>query len=189
MVLLMPEYLVLDKQIYNFENFSLLPIRDTDKFKIMKWRNEQLYHLRQKEKLTKKDQVNYFKNTISKLFNNPKPSQILFSFLENKICVGYGGLVHINWEDKNAEISFLMNTSHEKLNFDKYWKIFLEMIEDIAFNDLNFSKIFIYAFDLRPNLYKILENKNFFMDARLEKHAHFNNKLIDVVIYSKLNKK
>ena len=185
----MSKYIVLNKQEYIFKNFSLVPIRDVDKFKIMNWRNEQLYHLRQKEKLTKKDQINYFNNIISKLFIDSKPSQILFSFLENDICVGYGGLVHINWHDKNAEISFLMNTSHEKLNFDKYWEIFLEMIEDIAFNDLNFSKIYFYVFFLRPNLYKVLENKIFFMDARLEKHAYFNNKLIDVVIYSKLNKK
>ena len=75
MVLLMPEYLVLDKQIYNFENFSLLPIRDTDKFKIMKWRNEQLYHLRQKEKLTKKIKLIILKIQFQNyliILNHPK---------------------------------------------------------------------------------------------------------------------
>ncbi len=183
----MPEYIVLDKQIYNFENFLLLPIRDMDKFKIMKWRNEQLYHLRQKEKLTKKDQVNYFKNTISKLFNNTKPPQILFSFLENNICVGYGGLVHINWEDKNAEISFLIQTKLEKKNFDKYWVIFLNLIEDVAFNQLSLHKIYTYAFDIRPHLYKSLEKVGFEKEGILKEHCIFNKVYKNVVIHSKIN--
>ena len=48
----------------------------------MKWRNEQMYHLRQSKVLTLKDQ-NYFKNVISKLFSKKKPNQLLFSFFKN----------------------------------------------------------------------------------------------------------
>ena len=102
-----------------FENgmYKIVPIRYEDRMAIMKWRNEQMFHLRQAEPLTKALQDNYFKNVVSKLFDQEKPSQILFSFLENGKCIGYGGLVHINWIDKNAEISFLMNTELEKLSF------------------------------------------------------------------------
>ena len=53
---------------------------------------------------------------FSKLFETDQPYQILFSFLKNNEFIGYGGLVHINWEEKKAEISFLLNTKiNEKL--------------------------------------------------------------------------
>ena len=72
--------------------------------------NEQIFHLRQFEPLTKIKQDLYFTNIVSKLFKEEQPNQILFSFLKNGECIGYGGLVHINWIDRHAEISFIINT-------------------------------------------------------------------------------
>ena len=106
----MNSYKVLNNQVYTKDNFSIVPIRYEDRLDIMKWRNEQMYHLRQAKPLTIKDQDDYFENVVSKLFEAEKPNQLLFSFLKNGEFVGYGGLVHINWIDKNAEISFIMNT-------------------------------------------------------------------------------
>ena len=117
-----------------------------------------------------------------------EPNQILFSFLKNDECIGYGGLVHINWIDKNAEVSFVMNTSLEGDNFIRYWSIYLDLIEKIAFSDLVLRKLYIYAFDLRPHLYKALELNSYFLDARLKDHCFFNGEFKDVVIYSKLCK-
>ena len=73
-----------------------------------------MYHLRQDKPLTEEDQEAYFLNVVAKLFEQERPNQLLFSFLDGDKCIGYGGLVHINWIDKNAEISFIMNTSLEK---------------------------------------------------------------------------
>jgi hypothetical protein len=92
-------YKVLHKQQFSVGNFSIVPIRFDDRHVIMKWRNEQLYHLRQQKPLTVEDQDTYFNTVVSKLFDQEQPNQILFSFLENGICIGYGGLVHINWID------------------------------------------------------------------------------------------
>ena len=150
----MNSYKILQNQIFSKEEFSLVPIRFEDRFDIMKWRNEQVYHLRQNKPLTEQDQENYFENVVAKLFDQDQPQQILFSFLENGKCIGYGGLVHINWIDKNAEISFIMETSLEKESFEKYWTIYLSLIEKVAFDDLGLHKIYTYAFDLRPKLYK-----------------------------------
>ena len=47
----------------------------------------------------------------------------------------------------------------------------------------------MYAFDLRPHLYKVLLNSNYFKDAVLKDHVFFNNNYIDVVIHSKINAK
>lgn len=184
----MRNYKCLKTQVYTNGAFSLVPIRDEDKFAILKMRNEQIYHLRQAEVLTIEMQENYFANVVTKLFEKEKPEQILFTFLEKEEFIGYGGLVHINWIDKNAEISFIMKTELEKDKFGYYWKNYLSLLEDIAFKDIGFHKIFTYAFDLRPQLYPILESCNFHEEARLKEHCYFEGKYLDVVINSKINK-
>ena len=104
----MPKYICLQHQEQHFGNYSIVPLRYEDRFHILKWRNEQIYHLRQVRPLTEEDQQRYFDNVVSKLYDNPKPDQILFSYLEKGVCIGYGGLGHINWIDRNGEISFIM---------------------------------------------------------------------------------
>jgi RimJ/RimL family protein N-acetyltransferase len=63
---------------------------------------------------------------------------------------------------------------------------FLSLIEQIAFEELQFHKIFTYAFDLRPLLYIALEKSSYTKEAVLKSHTYFNNEFIDVVIHSKL---
>jgi RimJ/RimL family protein N-acetyltransferase len=173
-----------------FQNglFKIIPIRYEDRLDIMKWRNEQMYHLRQEKPLTEKSQENYFNGTLARLFDQEKPNQILFSYLKNDKCIGYGGLVHINWIDKNTEISFIMNTDLEKMNFSSYWKIFLKLIEKVAFNELNFYKLYTYAFDLRPHLYEVLDDVGWTKEAVLKNHFYFNEEFKNIIIHSKFNK-
>ena len=177
----------LRKQIFNNGIYSLVPIRHQDKYKIMKWRNEQIYHLRQGKPLTKMDQDKYFNTIVSSLATQKFPDQILFSYLERDKCIGYGGLVHINYLDKHAEISFIMDTSLESDFFEFHWGNYVKMIEEFAFKNIQFHKLFVYAFDLRPNLYRVLETCAYFKDAVLKEHCFYSEKFIDVVIYSKLN--
>lgn len=183
----MKAYKVLNNQILTHGNFSIVPIRLEDKLKIMQWRNEQIYHLRQTNRLTEQDQNNYFENVVAKLFEQEQPNQILFSFLENGECIGYGGLVHINWTDKNAEISFIMQTSLEKERFDEIWIEYLNLLEQIAFTDLKLHKIFTYAFDVRTHLYPMLLQAGYNQEARLKEHCYFAQNFIDVLIHSKIN--
>jgi hypothetical protein len=183
----MLKYKCLINQIFVDGEFRLVPIRFEDSLKIMQWRNEQIYHLRQNKPLTIEDQNYYFDNVVTKLFDQDKPNQILFSFLKGNVCFGYGGLVHINWIDKNAEISFIMNTELENEYFSVNWIIYLGLIEKVAFNELGLNKIYVYIFDLRPHLYQTLSKAMYFEDARLNEHCFFQGKFIDVVIYSKIS--
>jgi RimJ/RimL family protein N-acetyltransferase len=180
-------YKILKNQTFRNDEYSLVPIRMEDRYSIMQWRNEQIYHLRQDKPLTKENQDKYFDKVISKLFEEEKPNQLLFSLLKGEECIGYGGLVHINWTDKNAEISFIMETQLEKQSFEKNWGLFLDLLEQVAFSELNFHKIFTYAFDIRPVLYKAIEEKGFRKEATLKEHCFFNDIFIDVVIHSKIN--
>jgi RimJ/RimL family protein N-acetyltransferase len=181
------KYSCLNNQVFGKGNYKLVPLRYEDRLDILKWRNEQIYHLRQSRPLTVEDQENYFNTVVDKLFDEEQPNQILFSYLENGKCIGYGGLVHINWIDKNAEISFIMNSALEKDDFHNNWTKYLSLIEKVAFEDLKFHKIFTYAFDIRPHLYLALKDSNFIEDARLKEHCLFDGEYLDVVIHSKIN--
>lgn len=180
-------YSCLGRSQFEKGEFKLIPIRYQDRIKIMSWRNEQIYHLRQARLLTVKDQDHYFQNQVSELFSQKNPDQILFSLIRKNECIGYGGLVHLNWVDKNAEISFIMNTDLEKKEFESNWINFLQLIEKVGFEELKFHKLYVYAFDLRPHLYRVLEKASYFEDARLHQHHLFEEKFIDAVIYSKVN--
>lgn len=154
----------------------------------MQWRNEQIFHLRQQTPLTPQLQDKYFKAVVASLFDKEQPDQILFSFLKGDELIGYGGLVHINWKDRNAEISFLINTELEKQYFEEYWVIYLKLLEQAAFEQLQLHKIYTYAFDLRPHLYQAVEKAGFIKEAILKEHYLFEGSFRNVVIHSKINK-
>lgn len=183
----MNSYKVLNNQIYTNAEYSIVPIRNQDRMDIMQWRNEQIFHLRQSKPLSVEDQENYFNKVVSQLFDQDKPNQLLFSYLKNDQCIGYGGLVHINWIDKHAEISFIMQTNLEAKEFGVHWGIYLNLIEKVGFQELKFHKLFTFAFDVRPHLYPVLENNGFVKEATLKDHCCFNGRMKDVLIHSKWN--
>jgi Cft2 family RNA processing exonuclease len=84
----MASYNCLHKQEITKGEFAIVPIRYEDRLAIMKWRNEQMYHLRQEKILTENDQEAYFQNIILPSYNEKTPAQILFSFLQNEKCIG-----------------------------------------------------------------------------------------------------
>lgn len=179
-------YKCLKQKVFNLGTFSLVPLRCEDKFEIMKWRNQQMDILRQNVPLTIEKQELYFATIVNNLFSQDRPLQLLFSFLENDILIGYGGLVHIDWESKNAEVSFITATERNlaKEQFLIDWKIYLDLLKKVADTHLNFVKIYTYAYDIRPNLFIALNESGFIEEARLKKHIAINNKLCDVLIHS-----
>ncbi len=178
------KYKILNNQVYEFNKYKIMPIRYKDRYKIMDWRNDQLYHLRQSEKLTISKQDSYFKEILLPQKNNDQPEQILFSFFYKSKFVGYGGLVHIDWVDKSAEVSFVMDTTLEKFFFSEFWSAFLNLLEMVIKDISYLNKIYTYAFDLRPKIYKVLENKGF----SFEKSETYlkNDQTINVKIHKKV---
>ena len=178
------EYRLLNIDQFNIGQLNLVPIRFKDKEKIRLWRNKQIDILRQKNKLTREEQKKYFESVVPKIFNEEEPKQILFSLLENKKLVAYGGLVHINWIDKHAEISFLTEPNLNQTCFEKYWTIYLKLIQFIAFDILKLKKIFTYTYEIRYNLFQILNKNNFQKEARLKNHCYIDGEFKDVLIHS-----
>jgi RimJ/RimL family protein N-acetyltransferase len=185
-MMLPKKYKCLKKNIFSDAKFSIIPIRYQDRIEIMNWRNEQMYHLRQVELLTEENQENYFNTVVAKLFEEEKPSQLLFSYLKDGICIGYGGLVHINWIDRNSEISFIMNTQLETIEFELHWSNFIALLEKVAFEEMKLHKISTYAFDLRPRIYEVFESNGFYKEAELKEQCYYENQYINVIIHSKI---
>lgn len=180
-------YKIINTESYSDGAYSLIPIRYEDRNEIMKWRNEQIFHLRQKELLTKELQDKYFEEVISKLFEEDEPTQLLFSFLKDNVLIGYGGLVHIDWGNKNAEISFIMATELQEKYFKNTWIAYLNLLYKYAFEDLNLHKVYTYAFDVRPHLYGALEDGGLQFEARLKEQVFFEREFKDVIIHGKVN--
>jgi RimJ/RimL family protein N-acetyltransferase len=181
----MGKYHCLINQEYQIDDYKLVPIRYEDRLDIMRWRNEQIFHLRQEKPLTIADQEIYFSVTIQEIFKLEQPPQILFSFLKDNTCIGYGGLVHINWLNRNAEISFLINTKLENEHFQSLWMIYLKLVERVAFIELNLHKIYTYTYDVRPKLFPVLTSCNYKNEAILEQHVNIDGCYRNVIIHSK----
>ncbi|MFM2225828.1 MAG: hypothetical protein RJA07_2030 [Bacteroidota bacterium] len=182
-------YTCLKQQTFFKNNYSITAIRDEDKYAIMQWRNEQIDILRQAKPLTKADQESYFENVVAKLFTQEKPTQLLFSFFENGKLIGYGGLVHIDWESKNAEISFLLETSRnaDDATFANDFTPYLQLLIQISKAELHFFKLHTTFYNLPERMLykKIVEQERFVKEAVLENHKLINGQLEDVYIYSK----
>ena len=71
----MPAYRCLNKQEFSRGAYSLVPLRYEDRFAIMRWRNQQIYHLRQSSPLTKEDQQRYFDQVVAGLFAQERPGR------------------------------------------------------------------------------------------------------------------
>lgn len=183
-------YTCLTRNSFQKEGYLLVPIRYEDRLAILNWRNEQLYHLRQEKPLTVEQQNQYFSEVVSALFRSPRPDQLLFSYLKNGECIGYGGLVHINWTDKNAEISFLVNSSildNHHLYFECF-QTYLEIIKQIGFDELKFNKLYTETYDLRGAHIEILEESGFTLEGRLREHMLLDGAYYDSLCHSILKR-
>ena len=58
------------------------------------------------------------------------------------------------------------------------------MLKELAFNDVGFHKLYVYAFDLRPHLYTTLEANGFVREATLKGHCYYQGEYKNVVIHS-----
>lgn len=170
-------------------DFEIRPISLNDMESIRVWRNQQMDVLRQKKVITKEEQVFYFNNYIIPTFNQKFPNQIIFSFLKSNVLIGYGGLVHISWEDKRAEMSFLLNPDYilDSTIYKEYFQVFIKFMKIVSFQQLNFHKLFTETYSQRKFHISILEECGFEIEGILRDHINLNNKYINSLIHSIIN--
>jgi RimJ/RimL family protein N-acetyltransferase len=169
-----------------YESLSIRPIRYENKDKIRIWRNDQINILRQARPLSKSDQDTYFKNVIESLFDQRNPDQIIVGLYDVEELIGYGGLVHIDWGNKHAEISFLLSSEiNSKKNYLSCFKKFLVLIEQLA-SKMNLNKIYTIGYATDHFRFEPLVSNDFRHEATLKKHKFVGDRLVDSLIYGKI---
>ncbi len=175
---------------YSVNNYSLLPLRYEDIFKVKKWRNDQIHILRQNKILSDLDQENFYQGLIEKSFYNSNPNEILFSFLLNDVCIGYGGIVYVDWEKKTAEISFINETKRSIQNqiYENDFNTFISLLFPISFSELKFNKLTTETYGIRRNTLQILDKLGFQLKKIEQGTILINNNKYDSFFHEYLNK-
>lgn len=170
------KYHLLPEESIRLGEYSLVTIRHMDMQAIRRWRNDQIEYLRQRFPLSETQQERYWEQQVFPSFQQVQPPHILFSFLRGKHCIGYGGLVHIDWCARRAEVSFLLETSRSEnaLTFQNEFSLYLKLLCPLAFRHLKLHRLQTETYDLRPLVLKVLEQVGFQQEGRLREHVNLN---------------
>jgi hypothetical protein len=178
------KYVILKNQRYEYNDYSLLTIQPEFIQSIRIWRNQQISFLRQKSIITELEQIYYFNESVWPDMNSQKPRNILMGYFKNKLLIGYGGFVHISWEDKRAEISVLLSPDRmlESFIFEEDLSSFLYLIQKIAFEELELNRLFTETYSIRATQIAILEKCGFKYEGKLKQHVIVDSVPADSII-------
>lgn len=163
--------------------YSIRHIEYNDIFKIKDIRNEQMDVLRQSKPLTNEDQEKWYKDVILPSYKS-KTTTLNFTILENNEFIGYGGFVNINYNNKNAEVSFLVKKERSENNiiYRNDFIYFLEHIIEYSYK-LELHRIWTETYSFRKFHISILESKMFKYEGTLKDSTLLNGKYIDSIIH------
>jgi len=183
------QYACLGQKIFELGPYSVSTVQEDHIESIRRWRNAQMKVLRQSTPISPEQQVEYFSQHIWPSMDVPQPANILISLFKNGFLIGYGGLVHIAWEHKRAELSFLLAT--ERLQdlaiYAEDFSAFLGLIKRIVFEDLKLHRIFTETYDIRPHHISILEMNGFSCEGVLRDHLRIDGRAVNSVLHGCIN--
>ncbi len=181
----MNSYAVLRTQEFRLKEYELHPLQKVDIIRIREWRNAQIDVLRQAHPLTLEQQKRYYLKEVVPTFKQPRPKQLLFSFLKDDKAIGYGGLTNIEWNHRRAEISFLVDTNFltDEVRYTEAFSTFLTLIKGIAFRELDLNRLFTETYAFRDLHIRILESAKFVLEGRMRQHVLIREQFYDSLIH------
>ena len=184
------KYVCLCNQKFKIGSYYLKTVQDSQIEKIRLWRNAQIDVLRQREEISFQEQKAYYEKHVWEEMNHTYPNKILFSFFETSTHIGYGGLTNISWENKRAELSFILDNERAKKDSTYFtdFNMFLKLIKLVIFDSLKFNRIFTETYDIRSSHIRILELNGFNLEGRLLKHNLIKGSYIDSLIHGCIKK-
>jgi RimJ/RimL family protein N-acetyltransferase len=165
---------------------TLRPIHADDIEAIRLWRNAQLDVLRQSNPITREEQERYFATRVWPFVNEPQPPQILLSYFDGGRHIGYGGLVHIAWEHKRAEVSFLLDPTRAA-QYCADFATFLRLIREFAFRELGLQRLFTETYAMRTEHMQVLEDAGFQPEGVMRRHVLVGGRPVDSIIHGCLH--
>ena len=99
--------------------------------------------------------------------------------------IGYGGLVHIAWEHRRAEISFLLDPARVAApgSYAVDYANFLSLIKEIAFECLGLHRLFTETYATRTHHISVLEDSEFRHEGVLRDHVIIEGRPVDSLLH------
>jgi RimJ/RimL family protein N-acetyltransferase len=155
---------------------------------IRQWRNAQMDVLRQARPIGADEQIDYFARHIWPDKAKAEPANILLIIEENGEPVGYGGLVHIAWAHKRAEISFLTKPeiAADWPHYRRCFLGFLPMAERLAFDQLGLDRLFTETYATRDRHMSVLEEAGFCREGVMRHHVRIDGRPVDSILHGRV---
>jgi RimJ/RimL family protein N-acetyltransferase len=183
------KYQVLSATEYTLNNLAIRTIDETYIQQIRIWRNQQIDILRQNQIITELEQIHYFNTHVFPLLKSENPMQILFYCFYKGNFIGYGGIVHISYENKIGEISFLLDPKIQKDSlYELVFILFLELMNKIAFQELKLNKLYTETFSTRKKHVPMLEKAGYSLEGIRRSHVILNGQIADIYLHGKVSK-
>lgn len=149
------------------------------------WRNAQMDVLRQVAPISPAQQEAYYAAHVWPAMALDEPQNILLTFFEGEQAIGYGGLVHMAWEHRRAEVSFLLDPALASApeTYARYFSAFLDLIKEFAFDDLGFHRLFTETYAMRAHHISVLEANGFRLEGVLKHHVMIGGRPVDSLIH------
>ena len=164
-----------------FVHLRALEEIDLSKLKELRNMSNVRKHTREYKLLSMINQKEWFKS----LFLENPPKNIMFTVLnKSKLSVGICGLTYIDWKNRNAEISIILDEA--KKNLLKESREVIKIITDYGFDELGLHRIWAEIFEIAPERIKLFEKMNFKKEGKLRDNLWRNGKWYNSFIYSKL---
>jgi len=169
--------------------FSVRSVQPGDIEAIRVWRNAQMDVLRQAEPIGEDAQQAYFAREVWPALNVERPANILLAFAEGERLIGYGGLVHIAWDCRRAEVSFLLDPAlaADEQAYRVRFASFLALIRRLAFEDLGFHRLWTETYVFRDAHIATLEHAGFRLEGRMRDHVVIDGRPTDSLIHGCLD--
>ncbi len=167
------------------DDYSVRTVEARDIESIRQWRNAQMDVLRQKNEISQEEQLAYYDQYIWPTLAHAHPKNILLAYFKSDQLIGYGGLVHIEWEDRRGEVSFLLDPvrTYDQEEYKRDFLVFLNLIKSLAFEDLKLQKLYTETFATRAHHISVLEAAGFSLEGRMRQHVIINGQSVDSLIH------
>jgi RimJ/RimL family protein N-acetyltransferase len=167
------------------EGMAVRAVQPRDIEPIRQWRNDQMDVLRQSAVIEPDAQSAYFARHVWPTFDDERPAQVLLAIEESGELIGYGGLVHIAWEHRRAEVSFLLSTRLARDEDEQLSRFarFLDVMKELAFEGLGLHRLTTETFAFRVGHIATLETSGFEREGRLRDHVLVEGTFWDSIVH------
>lgn len=174
-------YEILDGFVGRFREYEITSVRLKDALPIMRWRNAQIDALRQSAPLGAEEQLRYFREVVMPTFAMERPPMVILAYLLEGQLIGYGGLVHLDWEAKRGEVSFLLDPARteDKHFYGQEMGIFLTLLKRLAFHQLELNRLTTEAYGNRTWHVQAIEANGFKLEGILRQHVWKGGELVN----------